>query len=88
MEKTLTDVEQFVVDFVLKIRTEKKLTQEDLGFILGVDRSFINKIENLEHNAKYNLNHINRLADHWGISPQEFLPKKAFPVSQNEDSQK
>nr|WP_121272851.1 helix-turn-helix transcriptional regulator [Pedobacter schmidteae] len=83
MENTLTDIEQFVVDFVFKTRIEKKLTQEDLGFILGVSRTFINKIENPEHNAKYNLNHINKLADHWGISPQEFLPKRAFEVSQN-----
>ncbi len=81
MENTLTHVEQFVVDFVLKTRIEKKLTQEDLGFILGVSRTFINKIENREHNAKYNLNHINKLAYHWGISQQDFLPKKAFPVS-------
>jgi hypothetical protein len=82
MEIILTAVEQFVVDFVLKTRLEKNLTQENISYILGVDKSFINRIENHGNRAKYNLNHINILADHWGISPREFLPKEAFPVPQ------
>ncbi len=64
MGKKLTSVEQFVVEFVLKTRLEKKLTQEDIGFILGVDKSIIQQIENQSHRSKYNLNHINLLADH------------------------
>ncbi len=85
MGKKLTAVEQFVVDFVLKTRLEKKLTQEDIGFILEVDKSFVQQIENQSHRAKYNLNHINLLADHWGISPREFLPVSAFSEDQSKD---
>jgi len=86
MGKKLTAVEQFVVDFVLKTRLEKRLTQEDIGFILGVDKSFIQQIENQSHRAKYNLNHINLLADHWGISPREFLPLSALAPVESTDT--
>lgn len=76
MEKPLlTLIEQYIVDFVIKLRNEKKLTQEDIGFILGVNQVFIANIENPKNRAKYNVNHINKLADHFGISPREFLPK-------------
>ncbi|RZM25260.1 MAG: XRE family transcriptional regulator [Pedobacter sp.] len=76
MEKSiLTSIEQYVVDFVLKIRTDKNLTQEDIGFILGVKQAFIANIENSKNRAKYNLNHINKLADHFGLSPKDFLPQ-------------
>jgi transcriptional regulator with XRE-family HTH domain len=84
MAKKLTEVEQYIVDFVLKTRLERKLTQEDIGFILGVDRTFIYQVENQSHRAKYNVNHINLLADHWGISPRKFLPEKPIPVNNSE----
>ncbi|WP_199120297.1 helix-turn-helix domain-containing protein [Pedobacter sp. ASV28] len=88
MAKKLTEVEQYIVDFVLKTRLERKLTQEDIGFILGVDRTFIYQVENQNHRAKYNVNHINLLADHWGISPRKFLPEKAISVNKPEDKGK
>lgn len=78
MEKTLlTPIEQYVVDFVYKLRNEKKLSQEDIGTILNVKQEFIANIENPRQRAKYNLNHINLLADHFDIPPCDFLPRKA-----------
>lgn len=77
MESLLTPIEQFVVDFVLKLRTEKKLTQADIGYIIGVKQSFIANAENRNNRTKYNVNHIDRLADHFGISPKDFLPEKS-----------
>lgn len=85
MGKKLSGIEQFVVDFVLKTRLGKNLTQQDISFIIGVDKTFIHQIENQSHRAKYNLNHINLLADHWGISPREFLPFIAFSPAQSKD---
>lgn len=79
MENTLlTPIEQYVVDFVHKLRNDKKLNQEDIGTILNVKQEFIANIENPKQRAKYNLNHINLLADHFGISPRDFLPEKAI----------
>jgi transcriptional regulator with XRE-family HTH domain len=78
MEKSvLTPIEQYIVDFVLKLRTDKNLTQEDIGFVLGVKQTFIANIENNNNRAKYNLNHIDKLADHFGLSPRDFLPEKS-----------
>ena len=79
MEKSaLTSIEQYIIDFVIKLRKEKNLTQEDIGFILGVKQEFIANIENPKNRSKYNINHINKLADHFGLSPKYFLPEKAL----------
>lgn len=77
-ESVLTHIEQYIVDFVYKMRTEKQLNQADIGSIIGVSQAFIAAVEHPKKRSKYNLNHINALADSWGISPQDFLPKKAF----------
>ncbi|RZL27744.1 MAG: XRE family transcriptional regulator [Pedobacter sp.] len=79
MEKdiNITEIEQHVIDFVIKIRDKKNLTQDDIATILDVKRTFITNVESRKNRAKYNLNHINKLADHFGISPREFLPVKS-----------
>ena len=72
----ITDIEQYVIDFVIKLRDKKNLNQEDIATVLGVKRSFITNIESAKNRAKYNLSHIDKLADHFGISPKDFLPEK------------
>lgn len=72
--------EQYVIDFVYKLRIEKKLRQEDIAYILNVKPSFIGNVENKKNRAKYNLKHINTLADHFGLSPRDFLPER--PVNE------
>lgn len=78
MGSILTPIEQYVVDFVIKLRSDNNLTQDDIGTIIDAKQTFIANIENPKIRSKYNLNHINKLADHFGISPQDFLPKKAL----------
>lgn len=79
-QEHITEVEQHVIDFVVKLRADKELTQQDVANIIGVSRTFIKDVESASRSAKYNLRHINALADYFGISPREFLPEKAFPV--------
>jgi transcriptional regulator with XRE-family HTH domain len=74
----LSPIEQHVVEFVMKLRAENDLTQEDIGNIIGVKQTFIANIENPTNKAKYNLKHIDLLADHFGISPRDFLPEKSL----------
>lgn len=74
----ITKIEQFVIDFVIQLREKHKLTQENIADIIGTKRSFIANIENINNRAKYNLNHIDKLADHFGLSPKDFLPEKPF----------
>lgn len=71
-------IEKYVIDYVYKLRIKNKLSQDDIATILGVKQPFIASIENPNSRAKYNLNHINLLADHFGISPREFLPKDSL----------
>ena len=71
----IAPIEQFVIDYVIKLRKQKNLNQEDIATILNVKRTFITNIESAKNRAKYNLVHIAKLADHFGVSPQDFLPK-------------
>jgi transcriptional regulator with XRE-family HTH domain len=73
----ISAIEQHVIDFVTELRIKRQLTQSDIGVIIGVGRSFVNKVEDMKERAKYNLNHIDKLADHFGLSPKDFLPEKA-----------
>jgi len=76
--KNISAIDQYVIEYVRPLRNKMKLNQEEIANIIGVKRTFITNVESSKHPAKYNLNHINLLADHFGISPREFLPIKAL----------
>lgn len=71
----ISPIEQHVIDFVKELRTRKKLSQDEIGSIISKTKSFIGNIESPKNRAKYNLTHINILADYFNISPKDFLPK-------------
>lgn len=74
----ISPIEQYVIDYVIKLRKKHNLNQEDIATILDVKRTFITNVEGAKNRAKYNLTHINKLADHFGLSPKEFLPEKSL----------
>ena len=71
-----SSIESFVIDVARSKRLKQKMTQAELAELLGVTPGFIGKVESPRHNAKYNLNHINKLALIFDCSPQAFLPKE------------
>jgi transcriptional regulator with XRE-family HTH domain len=71
-------IEQYVIDYVKALRIKKGLSQEDIAQILGKSKSFVGNIESPKNRAKYNLVHINALADYFQISPKDFLPELPF----------
>ncbi|HWY37591.1 MAG TPA: helix-turn-helix transcriptional regulator [Bacteroidia bacterium] len=73
----ISAIEQHVIDYVIELRVKNQLTRENIAVILGVGKSFVAKVEDKNERAKYNLNHIDKLADHFGLSPKDFLPQKA-----------
>lgn len=77
-QDNISPIDQFVIDLIRSIRLEKGLTQDDIGNIIGISRAFVSDIENTNRRAKYNLRHINALADYFNMSPKDFLPEKAF----------
>ena len=83
----ISPIEQFVIDYVRKFRLEKNVTQEDIANILEVSRSYIGDIESPNTRAKYNMSHVNVLADHFNISPRIFLPEKAIAVKNRKKDQ-
>ncbi len=76
-------IEQYVIDFVRKVRVENKLRQQDIAEILNTSTSFIGNVENFQNPAKYNLKHINLLANYFNISPRAFLPEKAINAEES-----
>lgn len=62
----------------MRLNLENKLNQSDVATIIAVNRVFVTNVENPANRAKCNIDHINLLADHFGISPKDFLPEKAI----------
>lgn len=67
-----------VIDLVKTKREKLGYSQEDIARFLDVDRSYVGHIESPLNKAKYNLNHLNRLAFEMGCSPKDFLPAQGF----------
>jgi transcriptional regulator with XRE-family HTH domain len=74
----LSAMDQSIVEVVKRKRIENELSQKDLAFELEVSVSFIGDIENPKKRAKYNTNHLNKLAKIFKCSPRDFLPEKPF----------
>lgn len=77
-QKHISSIEQYVIDYVRDLRKNKNLSQDDIGNIIGKSKSFIGNIESMNNRAKYNLSHINLLADYFNLSPRDFLPEKVI----------
>lgn len=82
-EINISEIDQYVIDFVIKLRDRHGLKQEDIATVLGVKRTFITNIESPKNRSKYNLTHIDKLADHFGISPRDFLPSQSLCKENN-----
>jgi len=57
-----TAIEEYVIDAVRRKRIEKGISQKELAFMLDLSIGFIGDVESTKSRAKYNLNHINKLA--------------------------
>jgi transcriptional regulator with XRE-family HTH domain len=79
-QENITPIDQYIIDFIRDLRTKKNLSQQGLADILQVSKSYISSIESTNSRAKYNLKYINIIADHFEMSPREFLPLKPAPL--------
>lgn len=71
-----SDIEFFVINKVREKREHAKLSQSELAVRLEVSNGFIGQVESPKHRAKFNLNHLNKLAKIFKCSPQDFLPEE------------
>ena len=73
-ESVSTEIEQYVIDKVKEFRTSKGISQAKLAHIIDLSVGFIGNVENPRHIAKYNLNHLNRIAKEFDIPISCFFP--------------
>ena len=78
-DSTKTELDLYIINKVKELRTKTGISQAVLAIKLEVSDAFIGQIENPKHRAKYNLSHINKLAQIFNCSPKDFLPEK--PIS-------
>ena len=64
-----------IMETVKKKRKALKMSQITLPQLLEKSGSFVGQVENNRKNAKYNLNHLNALAEVFKCSPKDFLPE-------------
>jgi len=69
-------IEQYVIDCVRRKRMEQGMSQKELAYELDLSIGFIGDVESPKSRAKYNLNHINKLAGIFNCSPRDFLPEQ------------
>lgn len=74
----LTAIEAYVIRKVKEKRISKNWSQLELSQAIGYSDSFVAHVEATSKRAKYNLNHLNKIAKALGCSPKEFLPEKPF----------
>ena len=78
--KPKTAFDLYVSAAVRKARMAQRVSQATLAYGIGVTDGFISQVENPKSPSKYNLNHINVIADYLGCSPRDFLPEKPIPA--------
>ncbi|WP_339881103.1 helix-turn-helix transcriptional regulator [uncultured Algoriphagus sp.] len=69
-----TNFELAVIQNVKDARIQREWGQRDIAAILNFSEGFIGQIESPNHPSKYNLNHLNILAQEMGCSPKDFIP--------------
>ena len=77
--RALTEIEQYVIDRVKLERTERGISQDKLSVMMGLNEKFVSKVENPNRLEKYNLNHLNKIADILRCSMRNFFPINPIP---------
>ena len=78
-----TAIELFVIEVENAKRKKAGMTQAELAFELGVSLGFLGKVENIHTSSKFNLKHIDRLAEIFRCSPKDFLPESNLCKTNN-----
>jgi transcriptional regulator with XRE-family HTH domain len=73
-----SDIEAYVINKVKEKREALNLSQSELAAELNVSNGFIGQVESSKYPAKYNLNHLNKLAIIFKCSVKDFIPDTPF----------
>ncbi|RDC55640.1 XRE family transcriptional regulator [Pedobacter chinensis] len=83
MVAEISKIEQYVIDKVRELRLEKKFSQTKLSVHMGLSEKFVGNVESLKTPDKYNLNHLNKIAEILGCSMKYFFPESPFKIEEN-----
>lgn len=75
------ELEQFIINKVREKRIEAKLSQKQLSEELNITLGFIGHVESPKNRAKYNINHLNKLARIFNCAIKDFLPDPFLETS-------
>ncbi len=73
-----TDIEQYVINRVKEIRASKGISQAKLAHMIDLSVGFVGNVENPNHIAKWNLNHLNRISKELDVPFREFFPERGL----------
>jgi transcriptional regulator with XRE-family HTH domain len=74
--KQASAIEQYAIDRVRELRKAKGISQAELANRMDVSISFIGRVESKNFIHKYNLNHLNSIAEILGCKIWDLLPEK------------
>jgi transcriptional regulator with XRE-family HTH domain len=69
-------IDLYVINKVLVLRKQQKLSQAGLAYCIGVSKSFIANVENPKTRAKYNVTHLNEIAKALNCPVGIFFPEQ------------
>lgn len=71
----MTEIEKYIIEKIKNIRKARGLSQLELSQKLDMSDSFISHVEAPSKRAKYNINHLNKIAEIFNCSPKDFWPE-------------
>lgn len=72
----ITEIEQYVIDKVREFRLNLNYGQEKLSREMGLSEKFIGNVESTKTRDKYNINHLNKIAEIFQCSIKDFFPEQ------------
>lgn len=73
-----SDIDLYIIEQVKKKRLEQKMSQLALSQALSAADSFVSNVESSKYRTKYNVRHLNEIAQILNCSPKDFWPDKPF----------
>lgn len=67
-------LDKFIITSVRKRRKSLGITQEDLSLELGLSSTFVSLVESPIRREKYNIHHLNKIAEIMHCTIADFLP--------------
>lgn len=75
----ISKIEQFVIDRVRELRIKAGISQVKMSVDMELNAKFVGNVESSKTPDKYNLNHLNKIAEILNCSIKDFLPDKPLP---------